>query len=151
MYGQWQYGKWAKTDRMCQDLTLFWAVLIDTQRMIWVRLLSFLELWNAYGRNFSPVHHRALSLTTKASAGWNSPQNQQSFFLNQGFLQILKTFTNQRMSPCCSSNDVWILKPSWIYVHCTMCCLLNRNSSGLLAPGDILKNPPKYVGKTFFF
>ena len=36
-------------------------------------------------------------------------------------------------------------------MQCTMCCLLNRNSSGLLAPGDILKNPQKYLGKRHFF
>ena len=38
-----------------------------------------------------------------------------------------------------------------LWEHCTVCCLLNRNSSGLLAPGDILKNPQKYVGKIHFF
>ena len=37
------------------------------------------------------------------------------------------------------------------HIHCTVCCLSSRNSSGSLAPGDILKNPQKYVGKRHFF
>ena len=51
------------------------------------------------------------------------------------------------MSPRCDPRCIQLSATS----HCTMCCLLNRNSSGLLAPGDILKNPQKYVGKRHFF
>ena len=35
--------------------------------------------------------------------------------------------------------------------HCTVCRLSSRNSSGLLAPGDILKNQEKYFIKWHFY
>ena len=47
--------------------------------------------------------------------------------------------------------SLWLCPNLKTPTHCTMCCLLNRNSSGLLAPGDILKNPQKYLGKRHFF
>ena len=67
--GPWLYGKWAITDRICQDLKLLWTGLLGVQRTIRVKPFKFPgSFGNVYGRDISPVHHHALSLTTKASA-----------------------------------------------------------------------------------
>ena len=41
--------------------------------------------------------------------------------------------------------------PMSTQLQCTMRTLSSYNSSGLFAPGDILKNPQKYMGKRHFF
>ena len=72
----------------------FYSVVID---MTWIKLISFWNVRCFTGEASSLSPSSRLVTDHNESTSWNSPQNQQSFFPNQAFPKISKTFTYWKM------------------------------------------------------
>ena len=97
---------------------------------------SFFKAWFIMYSSLSPIC---------VQCSWAPPQGIIRDHL--GFLAALAAYLDTK-------SDTWDhsdVSGQNIAVQCTMCCLLNRNSSGLLAPGGIFKNHPKKMIERHFF